>query len=386
MAFKNRIRLPFKLHKPQFVEERQDFIFSDGSAKTLSVIIRKVYEGLTDEMPEKLHERLKIALAHDNVSIEGDRYIGSITQEGDYTIEWSDFLSRPIAQAKFKANVTPYNAINSNCGTCEEYTQVVCEDDNIGDVNEDDTLNIDALDNDSICCNPFVLSIVSYNTDYIDAISINVNNTIDLHIKNSVATQNGVILATYRVTCENGMYDEANIIANVTGTAFAECLAPTDLIIEAISDVHCFISWTMPSGALSYEWQLYLITDLINQVDGGTANIVENAIDLMGLTSATQYRFFVNTVCADDNRSTSVYIDFTTDPASGTDSCGEYLLENQDFDNFRSGTYIDCNGATQNINLGPLHNRTICALQNSPGDPVDITVESEIQILYQGLC
>src|SRR5688500_4747561 len=99
MAFTNRVRLPFKLHKPQFVETREDYRKANGETKTLSVVIRKVYEGVTDDMSEKLHERLKIALAHDNVVVEGDRYVGVITQEADYQIEWSDFLSRPIAPA-----------------------------------------------------------------------------------------------------------------------------------------------------------------------------------------------------------------------------------------------------------------------------------------------
>src|SRR5688572_11990655 len=115
MAFKNRVRLPIKLHKPQFPEETEEYRKANGVTVVLSVVIRKVYEGQTDSLPEKLHERLKIALRHDSVIIEGDKYVGAITQEGSYDIEWIDFLSKPIAQAKFKANVTPFNASNSNC-------------------------------------------------------------------------------------------------------------------------------------------------------------------------------------------------------------------------------------------------------------------------------
>src|ERR1700749_4669286 len=103
MRFSNRIRLPFKLHKPQFLEDANRYRKANGVTVTLSVVVRKVYEGLTDSIPEKLHERLKIALVHDSVQVEGDKYVGVITQEGDYQIEWQDFLSYPLAQGKFKA-------------------------------------------------------------------------------------------------------------------------------------------------------------------------------------------------------------------------------------------------------------------------------------------
>jgi hypothetical protein len=139
-------------------------------------------------------------------------------------------------------------------------------------------------------------------------------------------------------------------------------------------------------GALSYEWQLYLLSDLSTEVDGGTANTIENAIDLMGLTPATQYRFYANTVCADDNRSNSVYIDFTTDPASGTETCGSYELFNSDPANFHIGNYLDCNGVQQFVNVPPFHQRVVCALQGSPGTPTDLSVDFEINITYLGLC
>src|SRR5687768_3265995 len=98
MAFRNRVRLPIKLHKPQFVEESDKYRKANGASVVLSVVIRKIYEGQTDSLPEKLHERLKIALRHDTVIIEGDKYAGAIVQDGSYDIEWIDFLSKPIAQ------------------------------------------------------------------------------------------------------------------------------------------------------------------------------------------------------------------------------------------------------------------------------------------------
>jgi len=386
MAFSNRIRLPFKLRKPQFTDEIDKYRKANGTSFVLNVIVRKIYEGITDRLPEKIHERLKMALVHDSVTIEGDRYIGKITQDGDYQIEWQDFLDYPLAQAKFKAEVTPFNATNSNCGECQEFTQIVCNDDDAGTLNEDTDYVIDVLSNDDICCNPVSLSLLTFDSNYLDSAVITVDNKIQVHTKSSLPPLTDVQILSYRAECQNGQYDEANVIADINGTAPPVCNAPTDLHMEPIADTHAQANWTQPAGALSYEWKLYLLSDLSTPYQTGDAFTDDNAIDMLPLTPSTEYRFYIRTVCGDSSFSNYIYIDFTTMPAPDTDTCGNYLLENQDFDNFRSGTYIDCNGNTQNINLGPLHNRSICALQSSPGNPVDITVESEIQIIYQGLC
>jgi len=385
MAFKNRIRLPFYVTRPQFPTEENVFRLANGARKTLSATVLKTFEGETDNLPKEIHERLIIALKHDDVIIEGRYYLGGVSIDGSYDIDWNKFLDYPLAKAAFKVQVTPFNYSNDNCHTCEDISQVVCVDDNLGTINEDDTITVDVLANDEICCSPVVISLVTYNTDFLDSCIIS-GNDIVIHAKPSLPSANGVILVTYRAQCPNGSYDEANVIANVNGSEVA-CLAPTDLTIDAISDVHCFISWTQPVGAISYEWQLYLITDLVNQVDGGTAFPPENAIDIMGLTASTHYRFYVNSVCDDDNRSNSVYIDFTTDPASGTETCGQYSLENQNLSDFLSVSYIDCNGAQQDVLVPPSGNVTICALQTSDCNPVEIIVQnSDIQILCLGLC
>lgn len=384
MPFKNRIRLPFYVTRPQYPREANVFRRADGSTKVQSVIIRKVFEGETDNLPKEIHERFIIALSHDDVTIEG-RYLSTgVSLDSDYDIDWLKFLDHPLAKAAFKVQVTPFNYSNDNCQTCEEVSQVVCEDDDIGVLDEDETVSVPVLENDSICCKPVTISLVTYNSDFLDSCIVS-GSEIVIHTKPSLPSANSVLLVTYRAQCPNGSYDEANVIANINGSEVA-CLAPTDLVITAISDIHCYISWAQPFGALSYEWQLYLLSDLSTQVDGGTANTTENAIDLMGLTPATQYRFYVNTVCADDDRSNSAYIDFTTDPASGTDTCGSYELFNSDPADFHIGNYLDCNGVQQFVNIPPFHQRVVCALQNSPGTPADMSVDFEINITYLGLC
>lgn len=389
MAFKNRVRLPIKLHKPQFPEETSEYRKANGVNKVLSVVIRKVYEGLTDELPEKLHERLKIALRHDSVIIEGDKYLGEITQEGDYTIDWVDFLDRPIAMAKFKANVTPFNASNNNCGTCEEYTQVICEDDNIGTIGENDSYDIEILANDSVCCFPIEITIVTFNATYVDSAVVNPDDTITLNIKNDLSSINSVVLATYRVQCESGMFDEANIIANIEGTnPDPVCLAPIGpLLVSLDSDTSATFAWNDPDPipACDYHWEIRNIVNVVI-ASGDTPT---SSVAVTGLPSnQTFLRFYVRSNCCDDfNSNYAGPVIFSLPPPSDTDTCGDYLLENQNFDNFYSVSYVDCNGDSQVVNIGPLHNRNICALQTSPGNPVEITPEnSDVQILYQGLC
>lgn len=389
MAFRNRVRLPIKLHKPQFVEEADTYRRANGVTDVLFVVIRKVYEGLTDSLPEKIHERLKIALRHDSVTIEGDKYIGLITQEGSYDIEWSDFLSRPIAQAKFKANVTPFNASNSNCGTCEEYSQVVAEDDNMGDTPENGNYDIDVLANDSICCNPVTISIVTFNTSFLNSATVNPDNTITVSVKNNVPSANSVILATYRVECDNGMFDEANIIANIQGTnPDPVCLAPTDVIETALnSDTSASFSWTAPSPVpdCGYHWEVRNIAAVV-LASGDTSDAFVTATGLP--SNADFLRFFVRSNCCDDFASNYAGpVIFNLPPPSDTESCGEYELESTVFFLPVSVTYTDCSGNQQTIFVPPVTTRYICALQYSAGNPVEITPSnSNINITYIGLC
>lgn len=386
MAFTNRIRLPFKLHKPQFQEESERYRKANGETVTLSVVIRKIYEGITDEMPEKLHERLKIALAHDNVVVEGDKYVGVIAQDGDYSIEWSDFLSRPIAQAKFKAEVTPFNASNSNCGTCEQYTQVVAEDDDLGTVNEGDTLTFDPLANDSICCNPVTLSLVTVNSDYVTSASINpVTNFLTLVLKSSLSSVTGALLATYRAQCANGMYDEANIIANIDGSGPAVCNPPTGLTIDDVTDTTVTASWTPPTPAPAdgYYWEIRPLLNL-GVIEQSNVTPVPSAF-AVGLTPSRAYRFYVRSDCGATD-SGFVYVDFITLPPSGSDYCGQYSLTNANIAAVGSATYIDCVGNEQTVSVPPLGVVYICALQSSPGSPVVLNTTSLVIPFYVGLC
>lgn len=386
MPFTNRVRLPFKLNKPQFPEERQRYRKSNGVTVTLSVVIRKVYEGITDYMPEKLHERLKIALSHDNVQVEGDRYVGVISQEGSYDIEWSDFKDRPTAQAKFKAEVTPFNATNSNCGTCEQYSQVVAENDDVGTLDEDTTYIIDVLENDSICCFPITVSVVSFDSTYLVSATVNDQNEIVIQTKPLLPDVNSITLVTYKVECDNGMYDEADIIGNIDGTdPTPVCLAPTNAqLVSLDSDTSASFSWDAPSPAPScgYHWE---VRNLVNLV-AASGDTSDTDVQVTGLPSnSAAWRFYVRSNCCSLDSNYAGPVHFSLPPPPDTESCGQYELFNT-VAAPQVAQYLDCNGDEQTEFFGSFSVRQVCALQSSPGNPVDMVTSSNITVTYLGLC
>ena len=390
MSFSNRIRLPFMLHKPQFLEDSERYRKANGETVTLSVVVRKVYEGLTDRLPERLHERLKIALVHDRVQVEGDKYVGLVTQEGDYQIDWQDFLSHPLAQAKFKAEVTPFNATNSNCGTCEEMVQIVANDDDVGTVSEGDLLNVNVLANDSICCNPVNISILTFDSAYVSSVVINANNTLSIQLKDPAPSANGAILLTYRAQCDNGQYDEANVIANINGSV-ASCLAPTGLVASDITDSSVTISWDAAVGVFGYEWVLYKAPDFVNPIVSGGDTGSDNTETITGLEQSTAYRIYLRTICGNliDGLTYSnyIYADFTTSEAIEDPACGWYTITNDRLSGVTTITYLDCIGDYQTIYLSPLQSIDICSLQGTPGNPTYFSADDpEYTISYNGLC
>lgn len=384
MAFKNRIRLPFYVTRPQYPTEQNVFRLANGRTKTASVVIRKTFEGETENLPKEIHERLVIALRHDDVTIEGYRYLGGVSLDGDYEIDWQKFLDYPLAKAEFKVQVTPFNYSNDNCQTCEEISQVVCVDDDLGTIGEDETHTVHVLANDSICCKPVTISLVTYNTDFLDSCVIS-DNDIIIHTKPSLITQNNVVLATYRAQCPDGSYDEANIIANIDGTdPTPVCLTPTNVVIDEITDTTVTFHWTAPSPApdCGYHWEVKhnIVTAASGDVAGTTATAT-------GLTPNTSYTLSVRSNCCDDfNSSYAPGGFFTTDPPDETQTCGLYILTNNSI-GFASVSYIDCNGNQQNVFIGTGQSSAICALQYGPGDPVEIIDQNgNTDISYTDLC
>lgn len=385
MAFINRIRIPIKLMRPQLTEESEKFTKANGAIKTLSVVIKKEYEGETDHWPEKMHDRLKIALAHDTVNIEGERYIGGISATGDYNIEWPDFLDYPFGKAKFKVNATPFNASNSNCASCDDYSQVVCEDDDIGLIGEDESQSVPVTDNDAICCYPFEISIVSFNADLIDSPVVNGNN-IDIHTKTGLTSADNVVLATYRVTCESGLYDEADIIADIDGTVEPTCNQPSflDAGLGADGPGTAAPNWDEPVPApVGYNYALYLLPDTVTPIDSGTTTATSV---LYNPLAPGDYRFILIADCGDGELASPLTVDFTIPEAEV--GCGNYQLRVTAHPLSQSATYLDCNGNYQTVIFTSTNVRLICAAQTTPGNPISIVRShpASSQLLYIDEC
>lgn len=232
------------------------------------------------------------------------------------------------------------------------------------------------LYNDAICCSPFEISIVLFNTLFLEYCNV-VGNTLVMKTKTGVPDLAGVTLATYRVTCENGMFDEADVTADVNGTV-PTCPPPRAVAMGSITSMTADVTWLGSIGISSYNWVLYLASDLGTPVQSG--NIGSSPLSLTGLTPSTEYVVTIQSVCDDDTVSTIRSVEFTTLPPEEADICGKYQLTFIDgcgyTANYLDVQYLDCNDTYQSISLfhvGPL---VVCMKQTSPGAPVYIEVIS----------
>jgi hypothetical protein len=366
--FSNRIRLPLYATTAQFPTEANRFRLADGSTKTQSVVIRKVYNLVTDYMGELMHQKLVIALNHDDVTIEGDRYIGGVTMEGEYAIEWPDFLDYPLGQGKTLINVTPFDATNSNCQTCDVLTQLALVDDDAGEIVEGGTGEVNVFANDEICCYPPVATIVYFNDGYLDSATIDDDGNVILTAKDPVSSVGSIIMATYRVTCPDGTYDEADVYASIAGSEPA-CEQPSDLeALNEIGTANTTVNWTNPAitPAGGFDWELY------RQDTPGTPYLTGNTTDhfvaFTTLSGSTAYSFYVRSNCGGDVTSPYSQQDFTTNSVD-TEDCGLYDIYADD------GTlgvtvyfysYMDCAGVIQNAGITNLAQQQVCMLM----DPV----------------
>jgi hypothetical protein len=383
MPFKNKIRLRLMIGKPQFPDDRNVFRLADGTKKVQSIVVRKTYLGVTDYYPEWVHQRLKIALSHDTVNIESDKYLGGVSVDGDYEIDWVDFKDYPYGQANFKLEVTPFDATNSNCQTCDESTQLNLVDDRFTeelDQSTEYTLNL--FDNDSINCSPITVSITYTNAVFVESATIDeVTGVLTLFTKPLFFQRNTEKILTYRVTCSNGGYDEADVYADLIGED-AACLEPTNLEVSILDYNAGGVNWTAPDPAPdAYEWQIAEEATPATIVDSGT--VVSTAAESLDLEPATNYIFSVRSQCG-SNYSQWVNIHLTTLVLEET--CGRYTVEifGDDPQAGRDITYIACNNDTRTTHVFPFRPRNICVLQTAPGTPVSIIGAD--QITYMRPC
>ena len=382
MAYRNRIRLPFFLSRPQFPMERNVFRKADGSSQLLSAVIRNTYQGKTDHLPEDWHRKLVIALAHDDVTIEDNRFLSDVVIDGDYNIDWQEFLNNPLAPAGFTIQVTPFDATNSNCQTCEEIAQLELVDDSTDEVwDENETYEFpDPITaNDTICCFPFEIEIVSFNTLYFLSVTVDQDGILTATTKFENPIVDNVWIATYRVTCENGGYDEADVYGNITGTS-TECLPPSSLTVDYDPDdtpTEFTFSWVPPPGAApanGYDYNLYLAYPLTNLYTGNTT---DNTISFTGIdiVLGVNYIFQVNSNCFG---STSDYVTLNFETHSRTpNTCGRFLVTYLPdvSSGLQSFSYMDCNGEIVNYQFSGAGQTQVCML---------VTADTETPIFFSG--
>lgn len=367
--FRNRVRLPFFLSRAQFPIERNVFRKADGTSKMISAIIRNTYEGNTDQLPEDWHRKLVIALAHDEVTIEDQRLLTDVVLDSEYEIEWQDFLNYPVAPAKFTVQTSPFNASNTNCQTCSEITQLETVDDYSGvqwQENNSYTFPQALQDNDTICCYPFVIELISYNTLYFTNVLLDEDGILTATVKASVPTLDNVLIGTYRVTCPDGSYDEANVYTNIKGT-LVTCEPIDNLEWSLVDDDDLLLSWDVPTPAPSggYNYALYLTSNPSSAITSG--NVPTNYVTIDGslIVQGESYTAVIISNCGEDNFSVPVSIVFTWTGATNG-NCGEFTITHlAPSPAIGNITYFNCQGAVTNRAFYGNQTFTICMLMDA---------------------
>ncbi|GEO08759.1 hypothetical protein [Segetibacter aerophilus] len=108
----NSVWLPAYLYEPKYPETRKVYRRSDGSYKVQSASIEKEWEMVTDYMPRSMHEKIVIALGHDNIYLLNKEIDSYVSKKDEYDIDWQERVLE--AQAKCKV-LEPFEARNSNC-------------------------------------------------------------------------------------------------------------------------------------------------------------------------------------------------------------------------------------------------------------------------------
>lgn len=109
-TFKYAVRLYVLLWKPKYKSTITKIPDSKGDVRILSNRSQSIYEFRVDDIPEYLHDLLRIAKDSDFLYIDTARFE---SLEDDYTPEWKDIYK--FAQASI--NIKPYNSdrLKRNC-------------------------------------------------------------------------------------------------------------------------------------------------------------------------------------------------------------------------------------------------------------------------------
>jgi hypothetical protein len=113
----NSIRLPITFRNPNVLNDQDVYIRSDGTRKKLYAKLSKQYQGITDYITEEAHQKLVVALSHDNVTFVTDNdYLLTCTFENEYNPTYPDVMQGiNVWPADFIVNETPFYEVNNNC-------------------------------------------------------------------------------------------------------------------------------------------------------------------------------------------------------------------------------------------------------------------------------
>jgi hypothetical protein len=118
-TYYEQIRLPLHLKSMQPERKTKGYQKSNGEMVKLSDRITKSYLLKIDYMPEQMHNKLAIALAHDNVLLTDDVKLfndTAIISQDDYKINWSDNDNISLGNAETKVYLQSNSCSNnSNC-------------------------------------------------------------------------------------------------------------------------------------------------------------------------------------------------------------------------------------------------------------------------------
>lgn len=111
------IRLPIYFRNAQVKNDQDVYVRSNGTRTKLYARLSKQYQGLVDNVTEEVHQKLVIALSHDNVTFVTDNgYELECTFENEYNNNFPEILMGVnVWTSDFLVMETPFDEQNNNC-------------------------------------------------------------------------------------------------------------------------------------------------------------------------------------------------------------------------------------------------------------------------------
>jgi hypothetical protein len=113
-GIENKLWLPMYTYKQGYPDDRKIYLKSDKSYKLLKSSIEKEYETKVTYLPDKVHERIVVAMAHDYVYFLNATIDNYVFKKDEYQIDWDEDVQVDVATAKFKVE-HQFAGRNSNC-------------------------------------------------------------------------------------------------------------------------------------------------------------------------------------------------------------------------------------------------------------------------------